>query len=306
MAKDPFPLKCPPPLITVDRTLYVDDHLEHRILTNGNHFDSILAEIKELVTIIMDSQKGWDIDNNLDKTVVLIDLFGKGARKVMKKLNGSITLDDGRCVKIAKSTKYLGVKIGGHLDSINDEIALRISKAGEAMGRLTKFWCSKLLPLSQKLKLYYSLVRSIMTYGLEARLLTVSQLSRLEAAQTRHLRRIGESPAHIEHESNEALRERLHMPTFESWLRKLRLGTWLKLALYPQPAVTGSVLGPLNIDSHECSRDMAALLQNDLIECSKSNKLACGFSWRADNTVFIDSHFWHALACLTKPKSIAL
>ena len=102
MAKDPFPLICPPPLIAVDRTTYVDDHLEHRILTNGNHFDTILAEIKELVTIIMDSQKGWDIDNNLDKTVVLIDLLGKGARKVMKKLNGSITLDDGRCVNCQK------------------------------------------------------------------------------------------------------------------------------------------------------------------------------------------------------------
>ena len=132
MAKDPFPNVCPPPLIAVDRTTYVDDHLEHRILTNGNNFETIQTEIKELVTIIMDSQKGWDIDNNLDKTVVLIDLHGKGARKVIKKLNGAITLDDGRCVKIAKSTKYLGVRIGGHLDSINDEIASRISKPGEA------------------------------------------------------------------------------------------------------------------------------------------------------------------------------
>ena len=93
----------------------------------------------------MDSQKGWDIDNNLDKTVVLIDLFGKGAHKVLKRRNGSILLDDGRCVKIAKSTKYLGVRIGGHLDSINDEITARISKAGEAMGRLSKFWRSKTL-----------------------------------------------------------------------------------------------------------------------------------------------------------------
>ena len=299
LAKDPFPTSGPPPLISIDRTTYVDDHLEHRILTNGNNFETIQNEIKELVTIIMDSQKGWDIDNNLDKTVVLIDLFGKGARKVLKRLNGSILLDDGRCVKIAKSTKYLGVRIGGHLDSINDDTA-RISKAGEAMGRLSKFWRSKTLPLSQKIKLYSSLVRSIMTYGLEARLLTTSQLSRLEAAQTRHLRRIGESPAHIEHESNESLRERLHTPTFESWIRKLRLGIWRKLALHPQPAVTGSVLGPLNIDSHECNRERAVLLRNDLIECSKLNKLACGFSWRADNTVFIDAHFWHALACLTK------
>ena len=66
-------------------------------------------------------------------------------------------------VKIAKGTKYLGVRIGGQLDSINDEITARISKAGEAMGRLSKFWRCRTLPLSQKIKLYSSLVRSIMT-----------------------------------------------------------------------------------------------------------------------------------------------
>ena len=299
-AQAPFSLSPHNIPVVVDRTTFVDDHLEHRILSSGNNFDQIYAEIKELVTIIMDTQKTWDIDNNLDKTVVLIDLHGRGSRKALKKMNGVITLDDGRVVRIAQSTKYLGVKIGGHLDSVNEEIGIRIKRANEAMGRLVKFWRSRTLPLSNKITLYNSLVRTLLTYGMEARVLATSQISRLESAQTRHLRRIGESPAHIEHESNELLRARLKSPSIESWLRKLRLGMWNKLASHNQPAVTNSVLGGMNFDSHECNRERTKQLKDDLLECAKIAPLQFGLTLSHDNSVRTDKFMWKSLAGLSK------
>ena len=168
------------------------------------------------------------------------------------------------------------------------------------MGRLTKIWKCRTLPLAKKVTLYSSLVRSLLTYGLASRVLTPSQMSRLEATQTRHLRRIGESPAHIERESNESLRTRLHFPSFETWLRKLRLGVWRKLALYPQPAVTGAVLGGINFDSRECNRERANLLRNDLLACTLTAPLVNGLTWNSDNTICVDQFFWHSLSSLSK------
>ena len=75
---------------------------------------------------------------------------------------------------------------------------------------------------------------------------------------------------------------------------------WHKLACNPQEAVTGSVLGRLNVDSHERNRDRANLLKEALVECSKYAKLEHGLTWGYNNQVKIDEYFWGALASLDK------
>ena len=87
----------------------------------------------------------------------------------------------------------------------------------------------------------------------------------------------------------------MHIPSFETWLRKLRLGVWRKLALVPQPAVTGSVLGGIKFDSRDRNRERANLLRKDLVSCTLAGPLVNGLTWNSDNTLRIDHYFWHAL-----------
>ena len=69
-----------------------------------------------------------------------------------------------------------------------------------------------------------------LVYGLECWALTRGQMRDIEHCQTRALRWLARSPAHLYNESNEELRQRLQVPTVESWLRLARL-RWLRSAL---------------------------------------------------------------------------
>ena len=101
-----------------------------------------------------------------------------------------------------------------------------------------------------KVRLYCSLIRSILTYGLECWALARGQLRQLEQCQMRALRWLARSPARRSHESNQALRERLGVPTIESWLRVARLRrlrTALKHPREPQQALC-ALLGAIPWD----------------------------------------------------------
>ena len=116
---------------------------------------------------------------------------------------------------------------------MNEEVSQRIAQAQQAMHRLGKIWRTREMGLEQKIRIFKSMVSSILMYALEAHALTFTQVQRLEAAHTRMLRRIARSPSHLEKEHNSTLRQRLKVHSVDSSLTHARL-RFLKKALLAQ------------------------------------------------------------------------
>ena len=127
--------------------------------------------------------------------------------------------------------------------STHMEISQRIRSAGEAVSRLGKFWKVNGVKEKTEVRAYCQLVRTILLYGLETRVLSKAQLMRLEGFQTRILRRIGKSQSHITHESNESLRTRLEVHSVDSYLCRTRVRMWQKMVSSPIDSVQAAVVG---------------------------------------------------------------
>ena len=83
-------------MIDICRTTFVDDHKEtHMIDTVGKTVEEVRQQICERVLEIVTNQKRWQVINNLKKTVLLVELHGKGSRKLRKALGSKITIQDG-------------------------------------------------------------------------------------------------------------------------------------------------------------------------------------------------------------------
>ena len=212
------------------KTMFVDDHLEvHKLnLKKGKkHAKRDLEEqIRGLVEPILEAQREVGVESGMEKTVILLELHGKGSRRVRKELGGKIKLQNGMEIKIVEQAKYLGVQIGGQTEMNNKEIKDRIEKANKAMMRLTKIWRMENIQLKEKIIIYKTLVTSLLTYATETRIWSNAQMEQLEAIQMRHLRRIAKSPVHITLESNEELRRRVGVPSMTSLIRQRRLRLW--------------------------------------------------------------------------------
>ena len=81
-------------------------------------------------------------------------------------LEDEITLE-GERVNEVESFKYLGTMIS-NTGSLELEFNERLKKANQTMGRLSKIWKSNRLKLHIKIRLYISLVRSVLLYGHES------------------------------------------------------------------------------------------------------------------------------------------
>ena len=174
-----------------------------------------------------------------------MELHGKGSRKLRKALGTKLKVRNGLELNITRSNKYLGVHVGGGDESTHMEISQRIRSAGEAVSRLGKFWKVNGMKEKTKVRAYCQLVRTILLYGMETRVLSKSQLMRLEGFQTRVLRRIGKSQSHVTHESNESLRTRLEVHSVDSYLCRTRIRMWQKMFASPIDSVQAAVLGKI-------------------------------------------------------------
>ena len=81
-------------------------------------------------------------------------------------LEDDITLGEER-INDVESFKYLGTLIS-NTGSLELEFNERLKKANQTMARLSKVWKSNRLKLHIKVKLYTSLVRSVLLYGHES------------------------------------------------------------------------------------------------------------------------------------------
>ena len=187
--------------------------------------------------------------------------------------------------------------------STGTEINQRIKNAGEAVTRLKKFWKIKGVELPTKVKAYEQLVRTILVYGIETRVVSKSQMTRLECFQTRVLRRIGQSQSHLTHESNEDVRVRLGVPSIESLMTKVRLRMWQKLASNPIPSVMAAVTGRIKGDTHWGSGPHIRQLADDLRQLAEVGgpMIQCEISTRGK--IKVDLSVNGPIATLTKKQT---
>ena len=216
--------------IKTSKTMFVDDHMEvHKVeLKKGKKTAKreLEKQIREIIQPIFDAQKEVGVESGMEKTVILLELHGKGSRRVKKEMGGRIRMESGMEIKIIDCAKYLGVQIGGSTEMNSKEIQDRIEKANKAMMRLVKIWKSGGIKLEEKIRIYKALVTSLLTYATETRIWSNAQMEQLEAIQMRHIRRIAKSPAHLTLESNEELRRRLEVPSLTSLIRQRRIRLW--------------------------------------------------------------------------------
>lgn len=169
----------------------------------------------------------WGLQQNWDKTQLMVQGLGKG-RKRRFPHKGDLYYE-GRLVKSKPVAKYLGTLLAAS-GSHTHEVRSRVSKATTALSRVARGVWRHAIGLELKVRLYLTLVRSVLCYGTECWHLNKTQLRMLEQVQNRALRWASKAPSHITHETSEALRERLRVPTVESWIRLARL-RWLRKAL---------------------------------------------------------------------------
>jgi hypothetical protein len=84
--------------------------------------------------------------------------------------------------------------------------------------------------VEEKIRIYQTLVTTLMLYATETRIWSNTQLARMEAVQMRHLRRIVRSPVHLTLESNDKIREKYHTPSMTSQIQVRRLKLWTNIA----------------------------------------------------------------------------
>ena len=208
-------------------------------------------------------------------------------------------MNDGSHVRVVVKATYLGVEIGGPQDAAQQEVTHRIKKANEAMSRLAQIWRQPAITLQKKIHLYNSLVLSILTYATEYRQWSTAQLERLEAVHMRHLRRISRSPAHIDHESNANLRERIGVPSLTTQLRFRRLKWFRTLLVTPDgPTWTGAwgqFSHPSRVSPNPVPSFMQEALKSDL------QALAQKLLWSLQPlSNQISPEWWSALKLTTK------
>ena len=101
----------------------------------------------------------------------------------------STTLMNGERIEEVKSFKYLGSIISSEGDS-TEEIRTRINLATPAIAKLKKIWSNNNIKTATKIRLYKSLVVSVLTYGCESWTLKSESERRLAAFEMYFFRRI--------------------------------------------------------------------------------------------------------------------
>ncbi|CAE7822925.1 jockey\pol [Symbiodinium sp. CCMP2592] len=194
-------------------TCFADDtHLAWRIFGQPD-----LAQMCRTVREIFQLLEECGMVANAEKSSVVLGLRGSLARKWIKL--HTVMRAGKTCINFGTPNKplliprvsafgYLGVQVSyGAFES--QTLACRQQAASANRMRLAKLLHSKRIALKRRLSLYLSCVRSSLLFGLHATGFTEAVLRRLDALDSRHLRAIAHSPAHITHESTLSLRKRL-------------------------------------------------------------------------------------------------
>ena len=194
-------------------TGYADDFLINWELSSPGDFANACASIPKILAVLHDL--GMNI--SLDKTVILLAIKGRAAPQLLKtytcyrqsvrhlrlSCSNSVTF-----LPIKTSHTYLGAKIGYGLFE-RETAQFRMSQAWMAFHRLHPLLKHQSVPVSRRLQLWYTCVWSITRYALSSAGLDSTSAQQLYQHVNRQLRVVARSPAHISHEDNSKLLDRL-------------------------------------------------------------------------------------------------
>ena len=142
------------------------------------------------------------ISSSIEGVQNFIDILNREGKKVGLVINIRKTevmknehAEDGHChigefdLPNVNSFRYLGTIVDSR-GSLNREFEDRLKRANQAMGMLRAVWQSGNLSLHTKIRLYKTLVRSILMYGCESWYSTVTSDSKFLSFENKALRRI--------------------------------------------------------------------------------------------------------------------
>ena len=119
---------------------------------------------------------------------------------------------------------YLGSTIASNNSSFND-VSRRIAIATSTMAKLSSIWTSSRSSIALKMRLYNSLIISIITYSSASWTLTKAQKKRLDAFNTKALRRIVGVRWYY-YVTNASIQTRTGQPPLTTTIPTLRLGAF--------------------------------------------------------------------------------
>ena len=190
--------------------------VEGKYLFDLDYADDIVMmskTIEELQTIfdaLEENGRRVGLKINVSKTEVM---------KTEEALAGNIYLGN-RVINEVNSFKYLGTMIRND-GSLEDEFAERLKKGHQTMGRLSKIWRSNRLSTHTKIKLYMSLVRSVLTYGNESWYCNETIERRFRVFENKALRRIL-GVRWQDRVPNSTIREITMVPWLDEWMMATR------------------------------------------------------------------------------------
>ena len=134
------------------------------------------------------------------------------------------TLIGAQPVTTTDNFTYLGSTIASNNSCFND-VNRRIAIATSTMSKLSSIWTSSRLSLALKMRLYNSLIILIITYSSASWTLTKAQKKRLDAFNTKALRRIVGVPGY-DYAKNASILTRTRQPPLTTTIRRLRLSAF--------------------------------------------------------------------------------
>ena len=216
-------------------TIYADDFHIFFAFDSEEAFQKALLDLRRFLDELM----LYDLDLNMDKTVVLLELKGsrsqKWRKKVVRKEGSSMVLrldaldrpNPPLLLRLVRSHKYLGIMLS-YRHCQDETWTLRRNAASATFARLRKWWSSA-FPLRERVKLWFQTVWPTLTYGLLEVGLSKRGIQRFSAFVMKHLRILAKSPRGEGCELNVALLSRLSLSNpldklclavFQLWKRR--------------------------------------------------------------------------------------
>ena len=187
---------------------------------------SQLSRFAEMVSQVLETGRPRVNKRQLD---TLVGAAGPGARRINAEIaHGTYQFTfRGETIRATAVVKYLGCQVESQ-GSTRAEAKMRVTKAIKAQARYSRgLWAPRSIGLSTKLRLWQTLVRSILLYAAESHAWHPRDVETLEKCQKRSLRHIARAPVHVSRERTQDLRKRLGVHTVVSTLQVRRL-LWAK------------------------------------------------------------------------------
>lgn len=137
-------------------------------------------ELQELTKRLEERASAYGMEVSSEKSKVLINSQTKAEAEIYM---------NGERLEVVDAFKYLGATLTKDGRS-TAEIKTRLAIATSAMAKLNKIWRSKEISFPTKIKLYRSLILSILLYGCESWTMTAETAKRIQTFETKCFRKL--------------------------------------------------------------------------------------------------------------------